>query len=108
MAVTVNITNSTNESYITGTLHQEMRKKVHVAPKKQGKKKKKGLAKEMNLTLLSVSCRSNNKKKPSIKELLDTQNVDVALCSELNLNWKPPKFKGFVAFQKKSKKRARI
>jgi exonuclease III len=29
----------------------------------------------------------------------------VALCSELNLNWKPPRFKGFISFQKKSKKK---
>jgi hypothetical protein len=64
VAGTVNITNSKNESYITGTLHHEMKKKVHVAHKKQGKNKKKGGgAKEINLTLISVNCRSINNKK---------------------------------------------
>ena len=29
----------------------------------------------------------------------------MALCSELNINWKPPKFKGFAAFQRKSDKK---
>ena len=65
---------------------------------------KKG-AKELNLTLLSVNCRSINNKKVSINELLNSQNIDVALCSELNLNWKPPRFKGFFSFQKKSKRK---
>ena len=64
-------------------------------------REKKG-AKEINLTLTSVNCRSINNKKVSIRELLD-QNVDVALFSELN--WKPPKFKGFISFQKKSKRK---
>ena len=38
-------------------------------------------------------------------EILENQKVDVALCSELNLNWNPPKMKGFVAHHRKSKKR---
>ena len=59
----------------------------------------------MNLNLLSVNCRSINNKKSSIKEILDSQNIDIAVCSELNIYWKPPKFKGFIAFQKKSAKR---
>jgi hypothetical protein len=54
---------------------------------------------------LSVKCRSIKNKKSSIKEILDSQNIDIAVCSELNINWKPPKFKGFLAFQKKSNKR---
>ena len=57
------------------------------------------------MNLLSINCRSINNKKPSIKEILDSQNIDIAVCSELNINWKPPKFKGFIAFQKKSAKR---
>ena len=59
----------------------------------------------MNLNLLSVNCRSIKNKKSFIKEILDSQNIDIAVCSELNKNWKPPKFKGFLAFQKKSDKR---
>ena len=54
---------------------------------------------------MSVNCRSIKNKKSSIKEILDSQNIDIAVCSELNINWKPPKFKGFLAFQKKSDKR---
>jgi hypothetical protein len=76
--------------------------KIHVSNNNNrlGKNKKKKGAKEINLTLTSVICRSINNKKASIRELLNTQNVDVALCSELNHNWKPPKFKGFISFQK--------
>ena len=52
-----------------------------------------------------MNCRSINNKKPSIKEILESQNIDIAIYSELNLKWKPPKFKGYIAFQRKSEKK---
>ena len=57
------------------------------------------------MTLSAFNCRSINNKKVSFNEILNSQNLDIALCSELNLNWKPPRFKGFFSFQKKSKRK---
>ena len=108
-ATEVNNTDVTNEAHITNKaniIHYDNTKRIHVAPKRQGKRTtNKGRDKQMNLNLLSVNCRSIKNKKSSIKEILDSQNIDIAVCSELNKNWKPPKFKGFLAFQKKSNKR---
>ena len=61
--------------------------------------------KDLDLTLVSLNCRSINNKKESVREILEKLVVDVAVCSELNLNHKPPKMKGYMAFQKKAKKR---
>ena len=61
--------------------------------------------KDLDLTLVSLNCRSINNKKESVKEILENLRVDIALCSELNLNWKPPRMKGYMAFHKKAKKR---
>ena len=36
---------------------------------------------------------------------METQNIDIAICSELNLKWKPPKFKGYITYQRKSDKK---
>jgi hypothetical protein len=58
--------------------------------------------KDLDLTLVSLNCRSINNKKESVREILENLVVDVALCSELNLNWRPPKMKGYMAFQKKA------
>ena len=61
--------------------------------------------KELDLTFVSLNCRSINNKKESVQEILVNQHVDVAVCSELNLNWNPPVMKGYMAYHRKAKKR---
>jgi hypothetical protein len=60
-------------------------KQIYIDPKQGKKNSKKGKDKLLSLNILSMNCRSINNKKPSIKEILESQNIDIAICSELNL-----------------------
>jgi hypothetical protein len=104
---------SGGESVVHDTARHKREKKNHVynnnnmnnGRSKNSKNRDKKGTKDLNLTLSAFNCRSINNKKVSINEMLNSQNLDIALCSELNLNWKPPRFKGFFSFQKKSKRK---
>ena len=86
----------------TGVTHLNRAKKVHVTKNKRGRIYDK--KKELDLTFVSLNCRSSNNKKESVREILANQCVDVAVCSELNLNWNPPKMKGYMTYHRKAKK----
>jgi hypothetical protein len=66
-ATEVNNTDVANEAHITNKaniIHYDNTKRIHVAPKRQGKMTtNKGRDKQMNLNLLSVNCRSIKSQK---------------------------------------------
>ena len=52
-----------------------------------------------------MNCRSITNKVLSIREILASQNIDIAFCSELNIRQKAPGFQGYKSFLRKSERK---
>ena len=77
--------------------------------KSRRSRKRPGLTNDWNKTveikLLAANCRSLANKLASIMQILEVENIDVAVLSEVNLKKTVPQIKGFRAFTNLSQRR---